>query len=317
MSEIINETVQDEDFDFEQALEDSCKLVRRGQRVEGVVTSIKPNEVVVDIGTKHTGFIPLDELSDDSTAKAEDLVKVGETLILIVTKVQDLEGFVTLSKKRIDSEKGMDDLVKGAEEGTIFDAYVSEIVNKGLVAMVQGVRVFIPASQATLRRGEQYEQLVHTHQKIKIIEADPKRRRAIGSIRAILDVENAAKRDEFWNSVEVGSRYSGAVKSLTSYGAFVDLGGVDGMIHISELSWGRIKSPSEILKVGDIVDVYVKDIDVENKKISLGYRKEEDNPWNAIQDYPIGSEFEAPVVSVTKFGAFVRILPGIDGLVHI
>ncbi|MEG0913219.1 MAG: bifunctional 4-hydroxy-3-methylbut-2-enyl diphosphate reductase/30S ribosomal protein S1 [Oscillospiraceae bacterium] len=317
MSEIINETVQDEDFDFEQALEDSCKLVRRGQRVEGVVTSIKPNEVVVDIGTKHTGFIPLDELSDDSTAKAEDLVKVGETLILIVTKVQDLEGFVTLSKKRIDSEKGMDDLVKGAEEGTIFDAYVSEIVNKGLVAMVQGVRVFIPASQATLRRGEQYEQLVHTHQKIKIIEADPKRRRAIGSIRAILDVENAAKRDEFWNSVEVGSRYSGAVKSLTSYGAFVDLGGVDGMIHISELSWGRIKSPAEILKVGDIVDVYVKDIDVENKKISLGYRKEEDNPWNAIQDYPIGSEFEAPVVSVTKFGAFVRILPGIDGLVHI
>ncbi|MEG2939335.1 MAG: S1 RNA-binding domain-containing protein, partial [Oscillospiraceae bacterium] len=213
--------------------------------------------------------------------------------------------------------KGMDDLVKGAEEGTIFDAYVSEIVNKGLVAMVQGVRVFIPASQATLRRGEQYEQLVHTHQKIKIIEADPKRRRAIGSIRAILDVENAAKRDEFWNSVEVGSRYSGAVKSLTSYGAFVDLGGVDGMIHISELSWGRIKSPAEILKVGDIVDVYVKDIDVENKKISLGYRKEEDNPWNAIQDYPIGSEFEAPVVSVTKFGAFVRILPGIDGLVHI
>ncbi len=313
----MSEMIKDEEFDFEQALEDSLKLVRRGQRVEGVVTSIKPNEVVVDIGTKQTGFIPLDELSEDASAKPEDIVKVGDTLNLVVTKVQDLEGFVTLSKKRVDSEKGMEDLVKAVEDGTVFDAYISEAVNKGLVAMVKGVRVFIPASQATLRRGEPYEHLAHTHQRMKIIEADPRRRRAIGSIRAVLDEENAAKREAFWNTVEIGAKYTGAVKSLTSYGAFVDLGGVDGMIHISELSWGRIKSPAEVLKVGDVVDVYVKDIDAENRKISLGYRKEEDNPWNAIQTYPIGSEFEAPVVSLTKFGAFVRILPGIDGLVHI
>ncbi len=313
----MSEIIKDEEFDFEQALEDSLKLVRRGQRVEGVVTSIKPNEVVVDIGTKHTGFIPLDELSDDSSLKPEDVVKVGDVINLIVTKVQDLEGVVTLSKKRVDSEKGMEDLVQAVEDGTVFDAYIAEAVNKGLVAMVKGVRVFIPASQATLRRGEPYEQLAHTHTKMKIIEADPRRRRAIGSIRAVLDEANIAKRDEFWSTVEPGKTYNGAVKSLTSYGAFVDLGGVDGMIHISELSWGRIKSPADVLAVGDLVDVYVKDIDAENKKISLGYRKEEDNPWNAIQSYPIGSEFEAPVVSLTKFGAFVRILPGIDGLVHI
>ncbi len=313
----MSEMIKDEEFDFEQALEDSLKPVRRGQRVEGVVTSIRPNEVIVDIGTKHTGIIPVDELSDDSSAKPEEVVKVGEKVNLVVTKVQDLEGIVTLSKKRVDSEKGMEDLVKGVEDGTVFDAYISEVVNKGLVAMVKGIRVFIPASQATLRRGEPYEQLLHTHQNIRIIEATPQRRRAIGSIRAILEAENAVKREQFWNTVEIGNKYTGAVKSLTSYGAFVDLGGVDGMIHKSELSWSRVNKPSDVLKVGDVVDVYVKDIDAENKKISLGYRKEEDNPWNLMKTYEMGTEFTAPVVSITKFGAFVRILPGIDGLVHI
>ena len=313
----MSDIIKDEDFNFEQALEESLHLVHRGQRVEGIITSIKPNEVVVDIGTKHTGFIPLDELSDDPAAKPEDVVKVGDKVNLIVTKVQDLEGFVTLSKKRVDSEKGLEDLEKGVEDGTIFDAYISEVVNKGLVAIVKGVRVFIPASQATLRRGEEYEQLARTHQKIKIIEADVKRRRAIGSIRAVLDVENQKKREEFWQTVEIGKHYNGTVKSLTDYGAFVDLGGVDGMVHKSELSWDRMNKPSDVVSVGDVIDVHVKDIDAENKKISLGYRKEEENPWNLVTTYALGSEFQAPVVSVTKFGAFVRILPGVDGLVHI
>ncbi len=313
----MSEIIKDEDFNFEQALEDSLKLVHRGQRVEGIVTSIKPNEVVVDIGTKHTGFIPIDELSDDASLNPNDIVKVGDKLMLLVTKVQDLEGFVTLSKKRIDSEKGLEEIEKGVEDGTVFDAYISEAVNKGLVAIVKGVRIFIPASQATVRRGEPYEQLVRTHQKIKILEVNQERRRAIGSIRAVLDIENDKKREEFWKDIEVGKKFQGAVKSITSYGAFVDLGGVDGMVHISELSWGRLKSPADVLKVGDVIDVYVKDVDLEKKKISLGYRKEEDNPWKAIQNYKIGEEFEAPVVSLTKFGAFVRILPGIDGLVHV
>lgn len=312
-----DETVSDEDFDFEQALEDSMRLVHRGQRVEGIVTSIHPNEVVVDIGTKHTGFIPIDELSDDASAKPEDVVQVGDKINLIVTKVQDMEGFVTLSKKRVDSEKGLEELAKGVEEGTVFDAYITEVVNKGLVAMVKGVRVFIPASQATLRRGEPYEELARTHQKIKILEVTPQRRRAIGSIRAVLDVENEKKREEFWQTVEVGKKYTGTVKSLTAYGAFVDLGGVDGMIHKSELSWNRVAKPADVVSVGDEVEVYVKDFDPETKRISLGYRDEADNPWNKIQDYEIGYEFEAPVVSVTTFGAFVRVLPGVDGLVHL
>ena len=320
IEEVVNkmtDNIKEEEFNFEQAIEDSLKLVHRGQRCDGTVTEIRPNEVVVDIGTKHTGIVPADELSDDTSAAPSDVVKIGDVLHLIVTKVQDLEGIVTLSKKRVDSEKGFEEIAAAVEDGTVFDAYISEAVNKGLVATIKGVRVFIPASQATLRRGEPYEQLAHTHQKIKIIEATPQRRRAIGSIRAVLEEENKKAREEFWSTVEVGKKYTGAVKSLTSYGAFVDLGGVDGMIHISELSWGRIKNPSEVLKVGDVVEVYVRDIDTENKKVSLGYRKEEDNPWNIIQTYELGSTFEAPVVSVTKFGAFVRILPGIDGLVHI
>ncbi|NLC79009.1 MAG: 4-hydroxy-3-methylbut-2-enyl diphosphate reductase, partial [Ruminococcaceae bacterium] len=199
----MSEIIKDEDFNFEQALEDSFKLVHRGQRVEGVVTAVHPNEVEVDIGTKHTGFIPADELSDDASASPEEIVKVGDKLNLLVTKVQDLEGIVTLSKKRVDSEKGLEEISKGVDEGTVFDAYITEAVNKGLVAIVKGVRIFIPASQATLRRGEPYEQLVRSHQKIKILEVNEERRRAIGSIRAVLDIENEKKRDEFWNTVEV------------------------------------------------------------------------------------------------------------------
>ncbi len=313
----MSQIIKDEDFNFEEALEESLHLVHRGQRVEGIVTAIRPNEVVVDIGSKHTGFIPMDELSEDPSAKPEDIVKVGDKINLMVTKVQDLEGFVTLSKKRVESERGFEDLEKAVEDGTIFDAYISEVVNKGLVATIKGVRVFIPASQATLRRGESYEELVHTHQNMRVIEADGKRRRAIGSIRSVLDEENRKKRESFWNEIEVGKRYTGIVKSLTDYGVFVDLGGVDGMVHKSELSWGRVRKPSDLVSIGDTIDVYVKDIDAENKKISLGYRKNDDDPWNAVAEVAIGSEFVGPVVSVTKFGAFVNILPGVDGLVHI
>lgn len=309
--------VGDDDFDFAQALEGSLRMVHRGQRVEGVVTSIHPNEIVVDIGTKQTGFIPIDELSDDASANPEDIVQVGDKINLIVTKVQDMEGFVTLSKKRVDSEKGLEELTKGVEEGTVFDAYITEVVNKGLVAVVKGVRVFIPGSQATLRRGESYDHLARTHQKIKILEVTPQRRRAIGSIRAVLDVENEKKREEFWQNIEVDKKYKGVVKSLTAYGAFVDLGGVDGMIHKSELSWNRVARPSDVVSVGDEVEVYVKEFTPETKRISLGYRDEADNPWNRITEYAVGDVFEAPVVSVTPFGAFVRLLPGVDGLVHL
>ncbi len=320
IEEVLNRMseITKEEFSFEEALENSMRQVRRGQRVSGVVTEVRGNEVVVDIGTKHTGFVPADEMSDDSSVKLEDLVKKGDELTLVVISVNDQDGIVTLSKKRADAQEGLNEVIAAAEDGSILEGYVSELVNKGLLAKVKGVNVFIPASHATLRRGEPYDQLLHTHVRMKILEVNPGRRRAVGSIRAVLQEEQAEKRKAVWDTIEVGKVYEGVVKSLTSYGAFVDIGGVDGMVHISELSWQRIRHPQDVVSVGDKLTVFVKDLDRENNRISLGYRKEEDNPWTILKEkYSVGDVFTAPVVSLTKFGAFVRILPGVDGLVHI
>ena len=243
-------------------------------------------------------------------------MKKGDELELVVIKVNDQEGTVALSKKRFEAKAGRAEVEKALEDGTVLDATVAEAVKGGLVAYVKGVKVFIPASQASLRRGEDLSGLVKQPARIKIIECSG--RRVIGSIRAVLAEEQEVKKEEFWSQAEEGKHYDGVVKNLTDYGAFVDIGGVDGLVHISELSWDRIKHPSEVVKVGDEVDVYIKSLDRENGKVSLGYKKTEDNPWERLRnDYPVGSVFTAPVVSITKFGAFVRVLPGIDGLVHI
>lgn len=313
MSDVIRET----EMSFEEMLNASMKPVYAGQVVEGVVEAVSANEITVDIGTKQTGIIKLEELTDDPAVRsADEIVKRDDKLELVVVKVNDQEGIIELSKRQLEARKGAEEVSKAAEDGTIMDGYVTESNKGGLVANVKGVKVFIPASQATARRGEDYTQLVRQHVKLKIKEFSP--RRTIGSIREVLAAEQEALREKFWADVEVGKHYVGTVKSLTSYGAFVDIGGVDGLVHISELSWNRIKHPSEIVNVGDSIEVYVKDLDAENKKVSLGFKKQEDNPWEQLKnEYPIGSEFTAPVVSLTQFGAFVRILPGVDGLVHI
>lgn len=317
MSELNNQ-----ELDFEAMLEESLKPVHRGQRVEGTVIEVRANDVVVDIGRKQTGIVPMDELLDDASMNPEDAVKLGETYTFQVSKVEDEKGIVTLSRKRVANEASMAELLEAYESGEPVEAYVTGIskkdnVSKGLVASVKGVRVFIPGGQATLRRGESFDELLHTTQKIKITKVEKERKSVIGSIRAVLEGDQAKKREEFFQSVEVGKEYTGTVKSLENYGAFVDLGGVDGMVHVSELSWKRIHNPAEVLKVGDEITVFVKDFDQEKGRISLGYRREEDNPWNLIKTYELGSEFEAPIVSVTKFGAFARILPDLDGLIHL
>ena len=319
IEEVLNkmsEEIREEELSFEEMLEASLKPVFRGKKIKGVVTGFSPSEVTIDIGTKHTGFIPVAELSDDPSVKPEDILKKGDELDLVVIQVNDQEGTVMLSKKRFDAIAGFEEVQKAAEDGSVLEAYIQEEVKGGLVAMVKGIRVFIPASQSTLHRGDDYAHLVKTKVNIKILELNG--RRAIGSIRAVLSEATNGLREKFWQEVEIGKKYQGTVKSLTSYGAFVDLGGVDGLVHISELAWNRIKHPSEVVKVGDSIEVYVKDINPETKKVSLGYKKAEDNPWTKLkEEYPIGTEFEGPVVSITKFGAFVRVLPGIDGLVHI
>jgi len=318
IEEVLNSMTEINDsMSFEEMLNASEeKRVHAGSIVKGVVTSISANEIQVDIGAKQTGFVRLSELTDDSSAKVEDLVKVGDELDLIVEKVMDQDGVIQLSRKKLASRKGMEEIAKAAESGEAVEGDVTEYNKGGVVVNVKGVKVFVPRSQATMRRDEDYTALVGKHVRLVVTECSG--RKIVGSINKVTAEENKARREEFWANVEVGKTYTGVVKSLTSYGAFVDIGGVDGLCHISELSWNRIKHPSEVVSVGDTIEVYVKDIDRENHKVSLGYKKSEDNPWEQLRNnYPVGSVFHAPVVSLTKFGAFVRILPGVDGLVHI
>ena len=320
IEEVLNcmsEEIRD-DMSFEEMLAASeAKPLYAGKIVKAKVISVSPTECVVGIdGSKHTGIVKLSEMSHDPNAKMEDLVKVDDELDLVVVKTNDQEGVDTLSRVRFEAQKGMKDVSEAAENGTVMEGDVMEANKGGVVVNVKGVRVFVPRSQATMRRDEDYTKLVGQHVKLVITECAG--RKIVGSINKVTAEENKAKRDEFWKNVEVDKQYTGVVKSLTSYGAFVDIGGVDSLCHISELSWNNIKHPSEVVSVGDTIEVYVKSYDPENQKVSLGYKKEEDNPWEKLKnEYPIGSEFEAPVVSITKFGAFVRILPGIDGLVHI
>ena len=321
IEEVLNSMSEEirDDMSFEEMLKatEANANVYTGKIVKAKAISVSPTECIVGVdGSKHTGIVPLREMSHDPNAKMEDLVKEGDELDLVVVKTNDQEGVDTLSRVRFEAQKGMKDVSEAAENGTVMEGDVMEANKGGVVVNVKGVRVFVPRSQATMRRDEDYTKLVGQHVKLVITECAG--RKIVGSINKVTAEENKAKRDEFWKNVEVDKQYTGVVKSLTSYGAFVDIGGVDGLCHISELSWNNIKHPSEVVSVGDTIEVYVKSYDPENQKVSLGYKKEEDNPWEKLKnEYPIGSEFEAPVVSITKFGAFVRILPGIDGLVHI
>ena len=305
---------------FEELLEESLKNLNTNERVMGTVISIAPNEVQVDVGRKQTGFIPVNELSNDPNVKPEDVVKIGDEVELLIMKTNDQEGTIMLSKRRVDAQKGWEELQEKVDSQEILTSKVTEAVKGGVIVIYNGVRVFIPASQATASRDEKLEDLVGQEVDFRLIEVSQRGRykRAIGSIRSVLKEQRAAQREEFWKNCEVGKRYKGVVKSLTSYGAFVDLGGVFGMIHISELSWTHIKHPSEVVNIGDTVDVYVKDINEETKKISLGFKNAEDNPWEILKrDYPEGTVVDATVVGLTTFGAFANIIPGIDGLIHI
>lgn len=309
---------EEQEQDFASMLEEHMQSFNTDGRVKGVVERITPNEIFVDVGRKQAGVVKLSELTDDPNAKIEDLVKVGDTLDLLIMRTNDQEGTIMLSKKRVDAQKGWDVIKEALESKEVLTGVVTEINNGGVIAVTNGVKVFIPASQATASRNESTEGLLKKEVSFRIIDVNDRRRRAVGSIRSVLNEEKNKAREEFWKNCEVGKTYTGTVKSLTSYGAFVDIGGVDGMIHISELSWNRIKHPSEVVNVGDTVEVYVKDIDTEKHNISLGYKKAEDNPWEILKNnYHEGSVVEVEIVGLTQFGAFAKVIPGIDGLIHI
>ena len=317
MSEITNvEAVQEENF--AELLEQSIKTLNTGDKVVGTVTGIGNTEVQVDLGTKHAGYIPYDEVSTDPSVKPEDVLKVGDEIEVFVVRVNDQEGTVQLSKKKLDGLKVWDDMAAWVEDKTTVEGTITEENKGGLVANVKGIRVFIPASQSGIAKGGDMTGMVGKTVQMKITEVNRARRRVIGSIRAVSSEARKAAQEKIWSEIEVGKKYHGTVKSLTSYGAFVDIGGVDGMVHVSELSWNRIKTPADVVKVGDEIDVYVISFDPEKHKISLGYKTAEMNPWNQFMtNYAVGDVVDAKIVKLMTFGAFAEILPGVDGLIHI
>ena len=308
-----------EEMSFAEALEESLKSLNTDERVNGIVVAIAPNEVQVEvIGRKQTGYIPVAELSADPNVNPADVVKIGDELNLLIMRTNDQEGTIMLSKKRVDALKGWDNIVAASESGEILEGTVAEVIKGGVLVVSNGVRVFVPASQASVYRLDDLSSLKGTTVRFRVIEVNTARRRAVGSVRAVAREERKEKEEAFWAQAEVGQTYTGVVKSMTSYGAFVDIGGVDGMVHISELSWNRVKHPSDVLAIGQSVEVTVKDLDVEKKKISLSYRKADENPWEIFKrDYAIDQTVNVKIVSMTTFGAFAQIIPGVDGLIHI
>ena len=306
-----------EEVSFDAMLEESLKSIYNGEKVTGVVTGISGTEVTVDLGMKYTGFIPTTDFTD-AGEKVEDCVKLGDEIEALVVRVNDVEGTAMLSKKRLDNIKFWDDVEAAAENGSVVEGTVTETNKGGVVVNVKGVRVFVPASQTDLPREAELGQLLKNTVKLKITEVNKARKRVVGSIRRAAAAERHAMREELWNTIEVGKRYKGVVKSLTSYGAFVDIGGVDGMVHVSELSWGRIHNPAEVVKVGDELEVYVIGFDKDAHRISLGFKDPEANPWKLFTDqYSVGDVASVKIVKLMQFGAFAEVLPGVDGLIHI
>lgn len=307
-----------EQENFAQLLDESFKTLNTGDTVRGVVTSVSGTEVHVDIGSKVTGILTLENVTDDPQAKLEELFKVGDEVEAIAIRVSDLDGIAILSKKKIDAQNNWSKVVEAKETGEVLEGKVIEAVKGGVIVYSLGQKIFIPASQTPIAKDGDLSSLVGTKQKFKIIDIKEQRRRAVGSIRVVAREERKAQLEKFWSEIEIGKHYTGKVKSLTSYGAFVDLGGIDGMVHSSELSWLRVANPKDIVSIGDTLEVFVKDFDREKNRISLGYKTEETNPWRIFTEkYKVDDVVPVTIVSMMPFGAFAQIIPGVDGLIHI
>ena len=314
--EIKNNEIKEESF--EELLDKSFKTLNTGEKVTGIVTAVGPTEVQVDLGCKQAGYISADELSADPNVKPEDVVKVGDEIETYIIRVNDVEGYAMLSKKRLDAVKVWEDIEVARENKTTLEGKVTEENKGGIVVNVKGVRVFVPASQSGQPRGADLSEMIGQTVSLRITEVNRARRRVVGSIRAVQFEARQAAQAAIWESIEVGKHYTGTVKSMTSYGVFVDIGGVDGMVHISELSWSRIKNPAEVVSVGDTLDVYVISFDPEKHKISLGVKDRSSNPWDKFMEtYHVGDVANVRIVKLMTFGAFAEVVPGVDGLIHI
>ena len=315
----MDEKIKNEENFAELFAQYENKSLNNGDIIEGTVVEVRSNEVIVELdGFKYNGLLAADQLTDDPYLKPEDIVKEGEKIKVYVVGVNDVEGKVVLSRKKLIAMESWNKIKEAYEADAILDAKIIKVVRGGVIALADTLQVFVPARQVSLRFVQELETLLNTEVRLKITEVDDRRKRAVGSVRVVLEAEKKAEEEKFWSGIEEGKEYAGTVKSLTDFGAFVDIGGVDGLIHISELSWNKIKHPSEIVKEGDQVKVYIKDFNAETKKISLGYKKTEDNPWFiAENNIHVGDVVTCKIVRMMPFGAFAEIMPNIDGLIHI
>lgn len=313
----VERTMSEAVENFAELLEESLKTLNTGDIVTGYVTAVNDGEIQLDIGAKVTGIIKADQITDDPSVKLSEMFKIGDAVKAFVIRVSDVEGFATLSKKRVDSDACWTKIVEAKENDTVLEGIVIEIVKSGIIVLVDSTRVFVHESQTGLPKNADLSTMKGQTVKLKITEARDQGKKAKGSIRVVAREEKRQAEKSFWENIEEGKRYTGKVKSLTSFGAFVDLGGVDGMVHVTELSWKRNCKPSDVVSVGDEIEVYVKSFDPETKKISLGYKTEESNPWYIFtHNYQVGDIVSVKIVSMMPFGAFAEIVNGVDGLIH-
>ena len=303
---------------FSQMLEGSLKTLHTGETVTGTVFTIGQNEIKLDLGAKFTGVLTKEQITDDPDVKLHEMFKIGDQVDVFVIRVEDGKGIATVSKKRVDADNSWTVLRDAHENGSIIEGKVVSLTRGGVLLAYLGNTVFIPASQTGIARGGDLSTLVGTTQRVRIIEFDVAKKKALGSIKVILAEEKKAREDAVWATLEVGAEFVGVVKNLTNYGAFVDIGGVDGMVHNSELSWKKIKHPSQVVSVGQEIKVYIKELDVEKRRISLGYKTQDMDSWYKFtQEYKVGDVVSAKIVSIMPFGAFAEIYEDVDGLIHI
>ncbi len=317
IEEVANNMSEIQSENFAELLEGSLKSLNTGDTVTGIITSISAAEIQLDLGAKVTGVIKVEQITDDPSAKLNEMFKIGDEVEAFVIRVSDRDGFAELSKKRVDSDKNWQKIEAAYETQENVEGKVIGVNKGGVEAIVYDNRVFIPAAHSGIPRDGDLSTLVGQTVTLRILEIAEKKR-AKGSIRLVLRDERRAREKAFWEEIEEGKIYTGTIKSMTSYGAFVDLGGVDGMVHCSELSWKRIKNPAEVVSIGDEITVYVKSYDAEKKRISLGYKTDATNPWYIFtHQYAIGDVASVKIVSLMPFGAFAEIVDGVDGLIHI
>ena len=316
--ESITEVLREMEENFETLLNESLTSIHTGETVTGTVYAVTANEIKLDLPAKYTGVIEKDQITDDPNVKLSDMFKIDDEVQAFVIRVDDNKGTATLSKKRVDADKSWVLLKDAKDNDTVLEGVVTAAVKGGVTMSVGGNRVFIPASQTGIAKDGDMSVLVGTNQKIKLIDFDEQKRKAVGSIKVVANEEKKQKEDAVWATLEVGQHFDGVVKNLTPYGAFVDIGGVDGMIHNTELSWKRIKHPSQVVKVGQQVHVFIKELDPERRRISLGYKTQEMDSWfQFTQKYHVGDVVPAKIVSLMPFGAFAEVYPDVDGLIHI